>query len=373
MSIAVAVSGGRDSLLALALLRQTGQTPLAIHAFLARKTPDDILAVLRENCRVLDVELQIADLRDQFENLIITPYVRAYLDGLTPNPCAWCNARIKFGLLLELARTHGARTMATGHYAGLKFGKSGPQLWRGADPAKDQSYFLALLTLAQLRHAAFPLATQHKRDVLSRLKELDLGFTALPEESQEVCFIAGDYRDFIAARAQPVTSPGPVALSDGTWVGTHQGLWKYTIGQRRGLNIAWSEPLYVLSKDRQDNRLVVGPRRDLHGKMSFLEQINLLVPMQDWPDQVYVQTRYRQQPQPLGPAAKIRSRWPCLELPPSSDPPTPGQLAVLYSGQGQVLAGAVLGEHAKENGGQKPEYGQGLRCPSSDVRHPVSE
>lgn len=349
MSTAVAVSGGRDSLLALALLRQTGQTPLAIHAFLAGKTPDNILAALRENCRILGVELRIADLRDQFDKLVITPYVRAYLDGLTPNPCAWCNAKVKFGLLLDFARTYGARTIATGHYAGLKLGKEGPRLWRGADQLKDQSYFLALLTSAQLRHAAFPLATRHKKDVLPQLEEMGLGFPALPEESQEVCFIPGDYREFITARAKPVMTPGPVVLLDGTRIGTHHGLWKYTIGQRRGLNIAWSEPLYVLSKNRRDNRLVVAPRRDLHGGVSFLEQVNLLVPVQDWPDEVYVQTRYRQQPNPLGPTAQVWSQWPYVQLPLSSDPPAPGQLAVIYSGQGQVLAGAVIGENAKEN------------------------
>ncbi len=344
MRTAVAVSGGRDSLLALALLRQAGQAPLAVHAFLARKTPDDILAVLHENCRILGVELRIADLCGQFDELVITPYTRGYLDGLTPNPCAWCNARIKFGLLLDFARTHGAQTLATGHYAGLRLGWAGPELWRGADQRKDQSYFLALLTLEQLRHAAFPLATRLKSDVLPLLEKMGL-VPALPEESQEVCFIPGDYRDFVGARgAEPVASPGPVVLPDGTRIGTHQGLWKYTIGQRRGLNIAWSEPVYVLSKDRRDNRLVVGLRHDLRGGSCLLERINLLVPMADWPQDLYVQTRYRQQPAAIGPVDEILQSWPRLTLPPSSDLPVPGQLAVIYSGQGQVLAGAVIGE-----------------------------
>jgi len=343
MRTAVAVSGGRDSLSALALLRQAGQAPFAVHAFLAGKTPDEILAVLRENCRILGVELRIADLRGQFEELVITPYTRGYLDGLTPNPCAWCNARIKFGLLLDFARTHGAKTLATGHYAGLRTGVAGPELWRGADQRKDQSYFLALVTSAQLRHAAFPLARRLKREVLPLLEKMDI-IPALPEESQEVCFIPGDYRDFVAARAEPVVDPGPVVLADGTRIGTHQGLWKYTIGQRQGLNIAWSEPLYVLSKDRRDNRLVVGPRRDLRGGSCLLGQVNLLVPMADWPRDLYVQTRYRQQPAAMGPVEDVLQSWPRLTLPLSSDPPVPGQLAVIYSGQGQVLAGAVIKE-----------------------------
>lgn len=343
MRTAVAVSGGRDSLLALALLHRAGQAPLAVHAFLARKTPDDILAVLRENCRVLGVELRIADLRGRFEELVVTPYARDYLDGLTPNPCAWCNNRIKFGLLLDFARAHGARILATGHYAGLKPGAAGPELWRGADQGKDQSYFLALLTSEQLRHAAFPLANLRKSEVLPLLEEMGL-VPALPEESQEVCFIPGDYRDFLAGKLESAAVPGPVVLTDGTRIGTHQGLWKYTIGQRRGLNIAWSEPLYVLSKDRRDNRLVVGPRRDLRGGSCSLGQVNLFVPLADWPRDLYVQTRYRQQPAAVGPADEVLRSWPRLTLPPSGDPPVPGQLAVVYSGQGQVLAGAVIGE-----------------------------
>ncbi|HDQ41541.1 MAG TPA: tRNA 2-thiouridine(34) synthase MnmA [Desulfonatronum sp.] len=351
MTVAVAVSGGRDSLLALALLRHAGQTPLAIHAFLAQATPDRILATLYENCRFLGVELLITDLREQFEKQVIKPYIRAYLGGLTPNPCVWCNAWIKFGVLLDVARSRGARILATGHYARLEQGRIGPELWRGADQDKDQSYFLALLTLDQLGHAAFPLAMQWKKDATHRLEEFGLT-PALPEESQEVCFIPGDYRDFIAARARLGTRPGPIVLPDGVRVGTHQGLWNYTIGQRRGLDIAWSEPLYVLAKEQRDNRLVVAPRHGLRGGTCFLEQENLLVPMQYWPDDLYVQTRYRQQPMAIGPAARVLARWPRLELPASIEPPASGQLAVFYSGQGRVLAGAVIGGGEGEKDGQ---------------------
>lgn len=343
MNMAVAVSGGRDSLLALALLERAGQTPLAVHAFLARQTPEDDLDALRENCRVLGVELLIADLRKQFEELVIKPYIQAYLGGLTPNPCVWCNSRIKFGLLLDCVRSRGARLLATGHYARLERGKAGPELWRGADQTKDQSYFLALLSMNQLGHAIFPLGSHYKKDALPLLEEFGL-IPALSEESQEVCFIPDDYRNFIAARISSVANPGPIVLPDGTRVGTHQGLWNYTVGQRRGLNIAWSEPLYVLARDGRENNLVVGPRCDLRGGTCLLEQINLLVPTQNWPDDLYVQTRYRQQPAAIGPADEVLQSWPRLTLPLSCDPPAPGQLAVVYSGQGQVLAGAVIAE-----------------------------
>lgn len=349
MSIAVAVSGGRDSLLALALLRQAGLAPKAVHAFLARATPGGVLVGLRENCHILGVELIIADLRERFEELLVRPFVQSYLEGQTPNPCAWCNARVKFGLLLELARFHGAQRLATGHYAALRQGMAGPELWRGQDQLKDQSYFLALLTPEQLEHADFPLATLRKAEVLHRLESFGLS-PALPEESQEVCFISGDYREFIAVRANPSPQPGPIVLPDGTRLGTHQGLWNYTIGQRRGLNIAWSEPLYVLTKQLRGNRLVVAPGRGMLGRGCRLEHVNLLVPLQDWPDDLFVQTRYRQTPVAIGPATRVRTSWPDLELPLSGETPAPGQLAVISSGNGQILAGAVIGSEPEDGG-----------------------
>lgn len=345
MSVAVAVSGGRDSLLALALLRQTGRNPLAVHAFLAQKTPDRVLAALRENCRILGVNLVVVDLREQFAKLVIAPYLQSYLDGQTPNPCVWCNARIKFGLLFEAAQSHGAQILATGHYAGLRQGSVGPELWRGADQSKDQSYFLALVTPDQLRRAAFPLERQHKPDVLPRLEALGL-VPALSGESQEVCFIPGDYRDFIAAQTRLLVRPGPIVLPDGRQVGEHRGLWQYTIGQRKGLNIAWNEPLYVQAKERTKNRLVVAPRSALRRESCRLEQANFLVPMKDWAEELFVQTRYRQKPEPLGPRDQVLAQWPCLHFAASCEPRAPGQLAVVYSGRGQVLAGAVIGEDA---------------------------
>jgi tRNA-uridine 2-sulfurtransferase len=346
MTIAVAVSGGRDSLLVLALLKQQRFQPVAIHAFLAQKTQPDVLQELGENCRRLDIPLQVVDLRDQFQKLVIGPFIRSYMEGRTPNPCMWCNVRIKFGLLLDIAQRQGVATLATGHYARLVVGAEGPELWRGLDAAKDQSYFLAMLDLEQLKHAAFPLENQHKQDVLQALDGFGLS-PPLPGESQEICFISGDYRDFLARNLGQPPSPGPIVLADGRLVGEHKGLWRYTVGQRKGLDIAWSEPLYVLAKEPQDNRLVVAPRRDLNGGRCLLQQVNMLVSMQGWPDDLFVQTRYRQEPVPLGTAATVRANWPYLELPASSEPPAPGQVAVLYSGRGQVLAGAVIAEGSK--------------------------
>jgi tRNA-uridine 2-sulfurtransferase len=351
VTVAVAVSGGRDSLMGLALLRRRERDVVAVHAQLADATPPEVLDSLRENCHALDVPLQVLDLRSRFEEQVIAPYVQSYFEGRTPNPCAWCNARIKFGLLLEAVCEQGAQTLATGHYARLTHTDYGPALWRGADPAKDQSYFLALLTPDQLARASFPLADHYKQDVLPELERLGLS-PPLPGESQEVCFIPGDYRDFLARRfgTRPLAGlppSGPIVLEDDRTVGKHKGLWRYTVGQRKGLDVAWSEPLYVLRKDVAANRLVVGQRARLFSKACHLKSVNFLVPPTAWPQDLRLQTRYHQRPEPirLESPQDTRSSPPktlILTYPEPCEPAAPGQIGVIYSAEGQVLAGGVI-------------------------------
>ncbi len=333
--------------MALALLRRQERDLLAVHAQLADISRPKVLDGLRENCRVLDVPLQVLDLRSRFEELVVAPYVQNYLEGRTPNPCAWCNARIKFGLLLDAVREQGAETLATGHYARLTLTDHGPALWRGADPAKDQSYFLSLLTPEQLARATFPLADIHKQDVLSELDRLGLS-PPLPGESQEVCFIPGDYREFLDQRITDLPPPGPIVLTDGRVVGEHKGLWRYTVGQRKGLDVAWSEPLYVLRKDTKVNRLVVGERALFLSSTCHLESVNFLVPPSSWSQDLLLQTRYRQRPEPvrlsLAPGACPSPDIDRLTLfyPAPREPAASGQIGVLYSLAGQVLASGEI-------------------------------
>ena len=346
MTVAVAVSGGRDSLLALALLRRRERDLVAVHALLASETAPEVLDGLRENCRVLDIPFQVLDLRSRFEELVVAPYVQSYLGGRTPNPCAWCNARIKFGLLLDAVREQGAETLATGHYARLTLTDHGPALWRGADPAKDQSYFLALLSPSQLARAVFPLADRRKQDVLPELDRLGLS-PPLPGESQEVCFIPDDYREFLATRLAQLPPPGPIALEDGRVIGQHKGLWRYTVGQRKGLDVAWSEPLYVLRKEVAANRLVVGERSRLLSQACRLESVNFLASPASWPRDLLLQTRYRQRPEPVRRTAHQETdastpEMLALTYPEPREPAATGQIGVIYSAEGQVLAGGVI-------------------------------
>jgi tRNA-specific 2-thiouridylase len=327
--------------MSLLLLRESGADVSAVHA---RFLPDADKALeegLRSLCASLDVPFALVDLRQEFEELVVVPFVRAYESGLTPNPCAACNPAIKFGLLLDRVREQGAVRLATGHYARLEERSWGPALFRGLDPAKDQSYFLSMVPRERFSSVVFPLAAWTKDEVRRALAER--GFTPpAGVESQEVCFIPSDYREFLRHRGARLSGPGPIALADGTVLGRHAGLWNHTLGQRKGLGIAWREPLYVTGKDFERNRLVVGPKAQTLAAGCRTGVPNLLCPPEHWPAEVLVQTIYRQRPE----TARVGVDGAALRIT-FSEPraiPTPGQVAAVYSPAGQVLAGAVIRE-----------------------------
>ncbi len=339
--IAVAVSGGMDSLLALALMAESGQAAMAVHGVFF---PQDAhararSAALETLCSHFGLPLQQIDLQGAFERLVITPFLEEYRAGRTPNPCAGCNPAIKFGLLLDRAQDLGATGLATGHYALQSLEDGLGVLRKGVDPTKDQSYFLARVPEARLKRARFPLGGWRKVDVPAALEERGL---TPPEsqESQEICFVPDDdYRAFLRHREPNLGGPGPILLED-TRVGTHQGLWGYTQGQRRGLGVAHSEPLYVIGKDLARNALLVGTKDAITSRHCRAACCNLLVPSAQWPETVLARTRYRQREQPA------RWRMEADELPleflePQSLP-APGQVAVVYDDLGRVLAGGDI-------------------------------
>lgn len=343
--IAVAVSGGSDSLLSLALLRRAGRDVIALHAhFLPPDARGRALAeAIAAQCAVLDVPFTAVDLSQAFQDRVIGPFARAYAAGLTPNPCALCNRQMKFGLLLEKAEELGAAQLATGHYARLETDAAGVTLYRGDDATRDQSYFLSLVPATALGKAVFPMARRHKSGNAAALAELGLT-PPLPRESREICFVPNDdYRTFLEASGLELTGPGPIVLADGRQVGRHDGLWRHTIGQRRGLGIAYAEPLYVLAKHAADNALVVGPKQELLSRDCRTAPANFLVAYEDWPEAVAVQTCYRMRPRPA-----VVTRGPADELTIVFDEPvarpTPGQLAVVSDASGRILAGATIVE-----------------------------
>ncbi|MDR1125708.1 MAG: tRNA 2-thiouridine(34) synthase MnmA [Deltaproteobacteria bacterium] len=364
--IAVAVSGGADSLYSLISLQRAGAEVTALHAlflpeFLRPPSYAPMLERLAESCSRLGAPLHLLDCSSVFADKVIRPFARAYLESRTPNPCAACNPAMKFGLLRDEALRLGADFYATGHYARLEFREKdpggAPALYAGADKTKDQSYFLALTPAENFRRVLFPTGNKRKAEVLAELAKLGQR-PAQAGESNEICFIPGnDYRAFLRAYLdrEPglgrLPGPGPVLLPDGREIARHRGLWNYTEGQRHGLGIAWSEPLYVLGKDPAANTLLVGARADFGCRGCRCGLVNYLAPFTDWPAEVFVKTRYRQTFMPA--RAEREAGGLRLEFLPApanlaGTAPAPGQVAAVYAGEGRdcadmrLLAGGLI-------------------------------
>ncbi|MBM4292466.1 MAG: tRNA 2-thiouridine(34) synthase MnmA [Deltaproteobacteria bacterium] len=274
MRVMVAMSGGVDSSVAAALLLAQGHEVVGFTMKLRDAapgegggqrgsccSPDDLMDA-RVACDALGVPHYVVDYREVFAAEVVRPFAEEYLRGRTPNPCVQCNTRVKFAPLLERARALGADALATGHYARVVEEAPGRfALHRGADRAKDQSYFLFGVPHDALAVTRFPLGDLHKAQVREEARRLGLPNWDKPD-SEDICFVpTGDYARVVEEVAGPdrAPRPGPILDLRGRQVGTHEGLHHYTVGQRRGLHLATGERVYVLSLDVARDALVVGP------------------------------------------------------------------------------------------------------------------
>ena len=267
--IAVAMSGGVDS--AVALLKAGPQAvgvtlrlwidPQGSDAERACCSPSAVIAA-RQLCHAQGIPHVTLDLREEFRRAVVDPFVRGYARGETPNPCIRCNGNFRFTELLAFATRIGASRLATGHYARLVERDGRLLLARAADPTKDQSYMLARLDERSLRRLWFPLGEQTKDTTRAEAAGAGLA-VASRADSQEACFLGGDdYRDFLG-RHGVASAPGNVVDEAGRKVGSHDGFWQFTPGQRRGLGVSAAEPLYAIESNRRTNTVVVGPRTSL--------------------------------------------------------------------------------------------------------------
>ena len=349
---AVAVSGGVDSLVAAWLLKKAGPV-VGVHFKTGyHPVPDEAIRRIGER---LEIPIHIFDIRTSFKETVVDYFVNTYMAGRTPNPCLVCNPAVKFGRVFDAARTLGADRMATGHYARIQRGADGePRLFRGKDPKKDQSYFLAFLSRSQLAAAAFPLGTMTKSEVKALAAQEGLR-PASASESQDVCFIRGArYGDFLARQGNAVPAPGPIEDVRGRRLGEHKGLHLFTVGQRRGIDCPAEAPYYVVRIDPRRNRLIVGFREDLLSSECRVSGVNWIRPRPDEPPvgsptgpstdpiDAAVRIRYRHTAAParIYPAedktATIRFQTPQSAV-------TPGQGAVFYVGEEVVGAGWIEG------------------------------
>jgi tRNA-uridine 2-sulfurtransferase len=337
---AVAMSGGVDS--AVALLRAgehaVGVTlrlwldPAGPDSERACCSPSAVIAA-RETCHRRGLPHVTLDLREEFRRAVVTPFVRGYARGETPNPCIRCNGSFRFAELLAFADRIGAERLATGHYARIAERDGRRLLARATDPAKDQSYMLARLDPHMLDRIWFPLGEQTKEETRAEAAAAGLA-VARRADSQEACFLAGDdYRAFLGRQGLAAVE-GSIVDEAGNELGRHDGYWRFTAGQRRGLGVAAAEPLYAVRTEPRTNTVVVGPRRAL-ARRSVSVRGRLFVPV----DRAAAKLRYRSPA--VDASVEATTAGFRLQLDADAYGVARGQAAVLYDGDVVVGSGLV--------------------------------
>ncbi len=338
--VAVAMSGGVDS--AVALLR-AGRSAVGVTLRLwldpegpsserACCSPDAVIAA-RQTCHALGLPHVTLDLREEFRRTVVAPFIAGYARGETPNPCTRCNGTFRFAQLLAFARRIGASKLATGHYARIVSHRGRLLLARGASGEKDQSYMLASLDPARLERVWFPLGEQGKDETRAEAAQAGLAVAARAE-SQEACFLAGgDYREFLE-RHGAEARPGAIVDEEGRELGRHEGTWRFTPGQRKGVGVAAGKPLYVLRTEPRAGAVVVGPREAL-ARRRVSARGRLYVPV----ERAEAKLRYRSPGVPARVVAGARGFR--LELEEPAFGVAAGQAAVLYEDDVVVGYGVV--------------------------------
>jgi len=337
--VIVAMSGGVDSSVAAALLKKAGFEVVGIFMKFWKEGKSgqnrccsvESEKLARLVAKKIGIHFYVLNAEKEFKKEVVDYFIREYKKGNTPNPCVVCNKEIKFGFLIKKALSLGADYVATGHYADIKDGR----ILKSRDKDKDQTYFLWQLDSKQIKRIMFPLAKYTKPEVRKLAEQFDLP-TAKTPESQEVCFVQNTTNDFLKKYLK--SKPGKVIDKNGKILGDHQGLWFYTIGQRKGLEIPQG-PWFVINKDFKKNNLVVSKdQKDLNRKELIVSNINWVLP-QKLPAIVEVKIRYRSNFAKAkivkqGKQVKVVFQKPQKAI-------TSGQSAVFYSGK-ELLGGGVI-------------------------------
>lgn len=269
----VGLSGGVDSATSALIMQQQGYDVIGCSLLLHKDSSADDASRVAEHLRI---PLHIEDCRAQFENKVIRNFIESYCKGLTPNPCVICNRNMKFVFLEKIRQQYNADYIVTGHYARLATEDGYIKLRKALDPSKDQSYFLYSISPAILRLTHFPLGEFSKKHVRQIAQEASIP-VAQKQDSQDICFVpTGKYHDFILQNSHIKPEPGSIVSEDGKCLGSHQGIINYTIGQRKGLGISASQPMYVKSLDANKNTVIVATRDQLATQIIWLEDVRFI-------------------------------------------------------------------------------------------------
>ena len=368
-SVLVGMSGGIDSTAVCCMLLEQGYRVEGL-TFVTCDSGFGAVEAATALAACLGIPHHVADVREEFRNLVVQPFIDSYLSGRTPNPCVNCNPLVKFRLLEEWADRLGCTHIATGHYVKVERVQRTENreqsteyrvqstenreqstdnsehryyIVTGDDDRKDQSYFLWRLTQKQLSRVIFPLGGMEKPQVVEYLKERGFEYVASGGESMEVCFIPGDYRDFLRANVPDIDARfggGSFVDSEGRVLGKHAGFPFYTVGQRKGLGIALGYPAYVLKINAAKNTVMLGTEEQLVVRHMLVEEPQWV---DDIPAGLTVRVRYRSRPVPCdAPEATGDGRW-IVRLHEPVSAMTPGQSAVFYVGN-RVVGGAFIAD-----------------------------
>lgn len=347
MNILIGLSGGVDSAVTAYLLKKAGHRVFAATALVwpnSRCCSDSAILEAQKVAQQLGIEHWVIDVVNEFNQDVVAPFVASYYAGRTPNPCTRCNRYSRFSVFFKRAQakiqekypniTH--LKIATGHYLSVVQKKDRFLLAKGNDNKKDQSYMLYDLTQEQLSRLITPLGKYKKADVRKLAKKAGLSVHEKPD-SMDACFTDGDYRAFVLNYADTQPVPGDFVLADGSVIGKHLGIPYYTIGQRRGLNLSWKEPLYVLQLDTEKNRVILGTKKELFKKVCQVKEINWLITPPQKTIRVEVAVRYNTSPVKgtVSPDGKV-------VLAKAVEAITPGQVAAFYQGKYLIGGGIIV-------------------------------
>lgn len=337
--ILVAMSGGVDSSVAAHLMLQDGHECIGAMMQLLSNSEQNI-SDARSVAERLSIDFHCFDMRTEFKDLVIDSFVSAYENGLTPNPCITCNKHMKFGLLMKKADELNCELLVTGHYAKIVF-ENGKYLLKKADNRlKDQSYFLYGLTSEQLSRIRFPLGSYSKQEIREIAAKIGM-VTAEKHDSQDICFVPdGDYAKVISNISSKTYCAGNFVDKSGKILGKHEGIIKYTIGQRKGLGIALGKPMYVCSKNTHRNEVVLCDNDELYSTTLVATDFNWIA--FDTPPKSFranAKIRYRHEEQPATITVSENTVTVTFDQPQRAI--TPGQSVVLYDGD-TVLGGGII-------------------------------